>query len=324
MNKLITKRSFAKRGQDPFGQSPLGAVPAKGSCPLFAKPATPTGQRANVSIATRLVIVLGLLAAVTTQVRAQDGGQPPGPAARPLIRAHAHNDYHHPRPLLDALDHGFCSVEADIFLVDGQLLVGHTTLELTPQRTLQALYLDPLRRRVQDNGGRVYRDGPRFTLMIDVKTDAGRTYAALGDVLSGYAEMLTAVRNGVVEEGAVTVIISGNRAEQAVADAPLRYVGIDGRLVDLDTTRPSHLVPLISDNWRSHFRWRGQGPMPDEEQQKLRTIVQKAHAKGRRVRFWATPDDPAVWRELVDARVDLLNADDLAGLERFLSSQNPK
>ena len=36
----------------------------------------------------------------------------------PLPRAHAHNDYEHPRPLLDALSHGFCSVEADVHLVD--------------------------------------------------------------------------------------------------------------------------------------------------------------------------------------------------------------
>src|SRR5207237_4622701 len=43
-------------------------------------------------------------------------------AAVPLIHAHAHNDYEHTRPLLDALDHGFCSVEADIHLVDGKLL----------------------------------------------------------------------------------------------------------------------------------------------------------------------------------------------------------
>jgi len=176
---------------------------------------------------------------------------------------------------------------------------------------------------VQDNGGRVYRNGPQCTLLIDVKTDAGRTYAVLAEVLARYAEMLTSIRNGVVEERAVTVIISGNRAEQAVAAAPLRYVAIDGRLADLDTERPSHLVPLISDNWRSHFRWRGQGPMPEQERQKLRAIVEKAHAKARRVRFWATPDDPAVWRELADAGVDLLNADDLSGLERFLRSQDP-
>src|SRR5881227_2198600 len=66
----------------------------------------------------------------------------------PLTRVHAHNDYEHKRPLFDALDHGFCSVEADIFLVNGELLVGHAPWDLSPKRTLQKLYLDPLRERV--------------------------------------------------------------------------------------------------------------------------------------------------------------------------------
>lgn len=43
------------------------------------------------------------------------------PPADPWTRAHAHNDYYHRRPLLDALDHGFLSVEADIRLVDSEL-----------------------------------------------------------------------------------------------------------------------------------------------------------------------------------------------------------
>lgn len=53
------------------------------------------------------------------------------PSAAPLRHAHAHNDLHE-RPLLDALEHGFASVEADVYLVDGQLLVGHTRAELKP------------------------------------------------------------------------------------------------------------------------------------------------------------------------------------------------
>ena len=32
----------------------------------------------------------------------------------PLTQAHAHNDYEHDRLLLDALEHGFTSVEADV------------------------------------------------------------------------------------------------------------------------------------------------------------------------------------------------------------------
>src|SRR2546429_8940516 len=86
----------------------------------------------------------------------------------PLARAHAHNDYEHARPLLDALERGFCSIEADVWLVDGRLLVAHDRNAVKAERTLQALYLDPLRERVRRNGGRVYRDGPEVTLLVDV------------------------------------------------------------------------------------------------------------------------------------------------------------
>jgi hypothetical protein len=117
-----------------------------------------------------------------------------GPASvKPLPQAHAHNDYEHARPLFDALDHGFCSVEADIWLTRDGLLIGHDRKDLKPGRTLQSLYLDPLRQRAQANGGRVYSGGPAFYLLIDVKTEAEATYAALDKVLAGYADILTTV-----------------------------------------------------------------------------------------------------------------------------------
>ncbi|MFC1605118.1 hypothetical protein ACFL5F_08845, partial [Planctomycetota bacterium] len=93
----------------------------------------------------------------------------------PLSRAHAHNDYEHDRPLYDALDQGFNSVEADIFLVDDDLHVAHNRRDITSERTLRRLYLDPLRERVKQNGGRVYPNpgAPgQFTLLIDIKTGA--------------------------------------------------------------------------------------------------------------------------------------------------------
>ena len=79
---------------------------------------------------------------------------------KPLPAAHAHNDYLHKRPLLDALAHGFCSAEADIFLVDGVLLVAHERASLDKNRTLKALYLDPLLERTRKNSGRVHPGGP--------------------------------------------------------------------------------------------------------------------------------------------------------------------
>jgi hypothetical protein len=240
----------------------------------------------------------------------------------PLAQAHAHNDYLHNRPLLDALDHGFTSVEADIFLVDGKLLVAHTAREIKPDRTLEKLYLEPLRARVRSGGGSVYPGGGPFHLLIDLKSPAEPTYAALAKVLAEYADIISAVRDGKVEPKAVNVTISGNRPKGILAAEKLRYAGIDGRLSDLDSSEPVHLLPVISDSWAAHFKWKGAGPLGDPERKKLTDAVSKAHARGRRIRFWATPESVNAWRELQSAGVDMINTDDLAGLEAFLRA-NP-
>jgi hypothetical protein len=242
----------------------------------------------------------------------------------PLDEAHAHNDYLHARPLEDALDHGFMSVEADIFLVDGKLLVAHTKNELKPDRTLQKLYLDPLRKRVIASGGNVYPGHGPFTLLIDIKSSSAATYGVLSKELAEYADILSTVRNGRVEPKAIDVVISGDRPQAIMAAEAVRYAGIDGRLSDLNSDLPVHLLPLISDNWALFFKWKGQGPIGDADLTKLQDAVAKAHAHGRRIRFWATPDNENVWRELHANGVDLINTDDLAGLEKFLRGASAK
>ncbi|HET6573768.1 MAG TPA: hypothetical protein VFG68_09220, partial [Fimbriiglobus sp.] len=158
------------------------------------------------------VIPIALVLAVACPV-----GRADDKPATPLRHAHAHNDYEHKRPLLDALDRGFCSVEADIHLADGKLLVAHDKKDLKPDRTLEKLYLDPLRERVKANGGRVYTGGPTVFLLVDVKTVAEDTYAALDKVLAQYADILSVTRDGKFEPKAVTVVVSGNRAKETIA-----------------------------------------------------------------------------------------------------------
>ncbi len=244
-------------------------------------------------------------------------------SVEPLEQAHAHNDYLHDRPLLDALGHGFMSVEADIFLVDGKLLVAHTKRELDPERTLEKLYLDPLRERVQANRGSVYGDGRPFHLLIDLKSAGEPTYTALHKVLAGYAEMLSSSKDGASKPGAVTISISGDRPIAMIKNQSERFAGIDGRLSDLESEDSADLMPLISDSWFSHFRWLGRGEFTPADREKLRDYVNRAHAKGRKIRFWAVPDTPAAWREQKEAGVDLINTDNLAGLAAFLRGEPP-
>jgi glycerophosphoryl diester phosphodiesterase len=250
-----------------------------------------------------------------------------------LERAHAHNDYEHRQPLFDALDHGFKSVEADIWLVDGELIIAHDP-EDVPQavqegRTLESLYLEPLRQTVEQNGGSVYPGDPDyFTLLIDIKSEAEPTYLALHEVLQEYSDIFTTFGPDGVQDGAVTAIVSGNRPRELMEQQEIRYAAYDGRLSDLGVATDQTFVPLISDNWTNHFTWTGEGPMPEEEREKLIAIVETAHANGQRVRFWATPEGPrkareAVWAELLAAGVDYINTDNLKALERFLLTYDP-
>ena len=236
-----------------------------------------------------------------------------------LKGAHAHNDYEHPRPLLDALSHGFQSVEADIFLVDGQLLVAHDRDKVSAERTLEKLYLDPLQERVRQNDGHVYPNASdQFFLLIDIKSQGEETYRALHSVLLRYRDMLVETRDDRTLPGAVQVIISGNRPRALLKSLQPRLATYDGRLKDLSDS-DARWVPLISDNWRLHFRWRGKGPLPDTETTKLKKLVREAHDKGQRIRFWAIPDNEAAWKVMHEHGVDFINTDRLAELSAFLT-----
>jgi hypothetical protein len=203
------------------------------------------------------------------------------------------------------------------------LLVGHNWLDLRSSRTLESLYLEPLRRRAEAGMGHIYSEKAPFFLLVDVKTNAAPAYQALDRVLARFADILTTVKDGKLQRKAVTVVVSGNCDRDAIRAQKVRFAAIDGRPVDLSSDAPAHLIPWISASWWSQFRWDGKGEMPKSDREKLRDIIRQAHRHGRLVRFWATPERPALWRTLRQAGVDLLNTDRLDDMRRFLRTEMP-
>ncbi|APX02952.1 phosphatidylinositol-specific phospholipase C/glycerophosphodiester phosphodiesterase family protein [Arthrobacter sp. QXT-31] len=276
------------------------------------------------STVTALVALTALAGIATPSAAAPDAAVTLG---EPHPAAHAHNDYEHDRPLLDALEHGFTSAEADVWLVEGELRAAHDLEDARAGVTLESLYLDPLDQLVRQQGHSVYPgwDGS-LQLLIDIKSDGETTYAAIEKELAEHPELMTRYANGKVSAGPVTAVISGNRPLATMQAADKRFGFYDGRSADLASGKPTALMPLVSDNWTKLFTWQGVGPMPEAERAKLRAYVETAHAKGYRVRFWATPDQAgpardALWAELLDAGIDHINTDDLPALDTFLSGR---
>ena len=57
---------------------------------------------------------------------------------------HSHNDYWRDVPFYSALSVGCISIEADVWLIDGTLFIGHELGALTPARTFLSLYVNPI------------------------------------------------------------------------------------------------------------------------------------------------------------------------------------
>ncbi len=244
----------------------------------------------------------------------------------PHIHAHAHNDYLHQHPLQDALDNGFISVEADVYLIGGDLYVSHQPPGSTDSgKTLRALYLDPLAERIEEHQGKVYDNYEGFFyLMIDIKSDGISTSRVLNEQLKQYRSFISIVQDTTEEKGKpVKIFLSGNRTGekvQNILNGGTHLFSLDGRPEDLGKHIPSSLMPVVSDNYYKFLTWKGVGPVNPEEASRLEKFIRQARAENKKTRLWGGPDNPAIWKYLLDQGVDLINTDRLHDLAVFLDN----
>ncbi|MDC8105649.1 hypothetical protein MTQ00_13990 [Chryseobacterium sp. B21-037] len=123
-----------------------------------------------------------------------------------VSNAHSHNDYEQKVPFWEAYYANFGSVEADVFLVNGKLWVAHTEKELSPDRTLESLYLDNISKQIKLNKGKIYPDSSKkLQLLIDIKQDYKISLNALSATLKKYPE--------ITGNSGVKIVITGNRPQ---------------------------------------------------------------------------------------------------------------
>lgn len=140
------------------------------------------------------------------------------------IPCHSHNDYWRRVPLYSALRHGCTGVEADVWLFDGDLYVGHNTASLTRNRTFTSLYIDPLVQILENqnpetdfyNGtshGVFDTDpGKSLTLLVDLKTGGAETWPWVVKQLQPLRERgwLSYVEDNKLHRRPITVVGTGN------------------------------------------------------------------------------------------------------------------
>jgi len=174
------------------------------------------------------------------------------------VACHSHNDYWRKVPLYDAINAGCISVEADVWLYNDELYVGHSTYALTKNRTLHSLYLNPLLDILekQNPTTQFYRPDPHsppngvfdtapyqtLVLLIDFKTQGDLLWPVVSSQLEPLRERgyLTHFNGTAVIEGPLTVVGSGNTPfDLLTSNTTYRDIFFDaplGRMADLAAT----------------------------------------------------------------------------------------
>ncbi len=248
--------------------------------------------------------VLFLLLAIAGKVNAQ-------PLVYTVSQAHSHNDYEQAVPFWTAYREGFGSIEADVFLKNGVLLVAHKDAELVSSRSLLNLYLTPLVECIIQNKGYPFADSSRsLQMLIDIKSDSIATLANLIETIQSNEVLMKCHK--------VSWVITGRRPAPVLYPSYPGFISFDGELDKQYDHAALQRISLLSDNFRKYSKWDGVNRIPELERQQLVAAVNKAHQLHKRVRFWAAPDQVNAWREFMQLKVDLINTDHIHELSGYL------
>ena len=219
--------------------------------------------------------------------------------------AHSHNDYEQKYPFYAAFEAGFGSIEADIHLVNGKILVGHDAIKLNDSNTLARLYLNPLSEKLNNN--------TQLQLLIDIKTEALSTLNALIILLETYPD--------IVHHKGIRIVISGNRpTEEAYKQYPA-FIWFDGRLGKAYTKTALKKIGLLSESCYTFIKSKNPWPLKASDENNIKLAIEQGHSMKKPVRLWATPDNKVTWEKMMQIKVDFINTDHIQDLATFLNNQ---
>ena len=240
-------------------------------------------------------------------------------AAQQPVILHSHNDYNRTAPFWEAYSQHCQSIEADVFLHNGELLVGHEVEDLKPENSFLRLYVDPIVRTFRANGGKMWAGSQdRLMLLVELKSATEPTLTEVIEQLEEFPDVFCS------PEG-VKVAITGNTpSKDHFRDYP-EWVGFDGDIRETYTWAQLERVALVSNSFRMFAKkWNGKGRMIDPELNAVKDAIAKVHSWGKPIRFWEAPEGTTAYFTFWKLGVDIINTDKPAVAHLFFDDWGNK
>lgn len=228
-------------------------------------------------------------------------------AQQQRILVHSHNDYKRNVPFYLAYSQQVYSIEADLFAAaNNNLLIGHDLEDLTPNATFRDMYVMPIVKLYKENNGRAWKNSDdELQLMIELKSATEPTLSLVVDMLKDYPDVF----DQAVNPFAVKVVITGNVPQAADFHKYPAFISFDGQIDGDYTPEQLKRITLISPPFFEYAQWNGKGTLTADQKERVQAVINKAHAMGKPIRFWGTPEGITAWNTLHTMGVDIINTD---------------
>lgn len=228
------------------------------------------------------------------------------------FKLHSHNDYLRNVPFWEAFGAGAASIEVDVILRDGRLMVAHEVENIKPELTLRSLYFEPIQKAV--NLGMIKDFG--FHLLIDSKTEGYSTLEAILKNAADFEEILFSNQNPT----GLKLIISGNRPKPEDYGKYPEWIFFDYQSKSMTANLPWEKIGMVSLSFKQFSVWNGKGRIVEAEKKELDEFIGLVHSFQKPVRFWASPDGKSSWKAFYDMGVDYINTDQPVFANAYLGS----
>ncbi|GAA5952497.1 hypothetical protein JCM21900_005329 [Sporobolomyces salmonicolor] len=245
----------------------------------------------------------------------------------------------HEDSLRSSFKEGATWLGVDVWLVDGDLLVGRDPNNLDPELTFSSCFVEPLLRVFKPVATPLFSHHRRrssafdvminphrpFQLVLRLRTSPSVTIQFVVDALQPLhdASLLTSYcpNARTTTRGLITVVSSSSDGAEMVDGEDLatampysRFIYRDAPVVAFDSddeaarwNKETH--PVAAGVLHDATGWDGQSPLTEEQRERIMGQVERAHKRDIRVRYEGLPNFPVHVRETAKSTLHNLGVD---------------
>lgn len=240
--------------------------------------------------------------------------------AKPVISSH---NFEGSADLWESIGKGIFNYQADVMYIYGKIFVTPLMPD-SPEHHLPTLtdaYLYPLYNQFKKNNGEIipgYQSD--IYLVLNLTAQPVQVYKQLAIEMRPFMDMLTYKNADSEHQGKLRILIKDKAQLQTINNIKPSFLGLVGNSGDVDKNSDPNQMPLIEIDFNELTNWKGTGNIPFEDFVKIKDLVAKVHAQGKKISLINCPSYQQVADLIKTAKVDFLSTPEAIKMAGFFDT----